>query len=139
MPSSDRKKTTKLVVRALEKVLVKHAQARGTHKVRKYRAHTLAKAVAKHVAKTTTLDAWKKQMRAIIIQVANADLGFFDFTVDAVLTIKQKQIARRNKTHLGSQIKAVTNHYSPTQLARLAAQAENQTGKGSMTQGHDPA
>ena len=139
MPSFDRKKATQVVVRALQKVLVKHAQARGTHKLRKFRAHTLAKAVAKHLAKTNTFDAWKKRMRAIIIQVANADLGFFDFTVDAVLSIKQKQIARRNKTQLSSQIRAVTNHYSPTQLACLAAHAENSAGKGSMTQGHDPA
>lgn len=149
--AQDRKQSTLKTIEVLETTLLSKnlgkAPAIKVHPplLRMYKArkivHKLVKAVARRLAETHSRDTWKQAMRELITTVHYAQLDFdhFQLTVDGLLSLKTTQLRQRNKAQLTKQIKAVTNHYSPSQLARQAVHAENGTGKGSMTQGHDPA
>ena len=131
----------------LKKKLEEHpVVTRLPPKLRLYRArkvpriaHKLAKATAKRLKKSCPDDAWKEAVRELNKTLHYAKLHDFDLTVESLLSLKTSQMRKRNQAHLSAQIQVVTNLYSPSQLARQASHAENGSGKGGMTQGHEPA
>ena len=152
--SDDVSKQEELFVKVLKKTLRKKFAPKFVPTVQRlppklsiYRAKKIkreTKALATEAVmqlKDTTKSSkqWKEGVRELNTTLHNAKLHDVEFNVQSLLSLKTRQLRKRNQAHLSAQIKLVTNQYSPSQLARQASHAENGSGKGGMTQGHEPA